>query len=834
LIQRICGIAVEHGGYLMAWVGEASHTADKRVVPLASAGIESGYLESIRITWDDSPLGQGPTGTAIRSGKPSINQNIWNNPVMRPWRDDAIRRGFQSSISLPLIVDGVVYGALTMYAVEPNAFRAEEVELLEEMAGDLAFGISTLRGRAQQARTQRALKESEFLFRSQFDLGNIGIAITSPDKGWLRVNRKFCDMLGYTESEFRQKSWDQMTHPDDLELNLKLFRQLLDGEIDNYEMDKRFFHKDGSLVYVHINIACLREDGEVRMVIASVLDITERHDHEEKLTLMARVFENTQEGVIITDARGQILTVNKAFSVITGYAESEVYGKTPRVLRSDVHDAAFFSDMWSALRREGHWRGEVWNRRKDGSIYPQWLTISDVRNQAGVITNYVSVFSDISELKRSEEQLEFLAYHDQLTGLANRVLFQERLSLALESARVNRKRLALLHLDIDRFKNINDSFGHTLGDEILRQAARRLADVVGEGKTIARLGGDEFIVMYENLTSTESVDALGSSLLEVIAHPIAAMGREIFVTGSVGVTIYPDDGGDVLSLLKQSDMAMYEAKARGRNTLYFYESGMETSAMQRMLMENALRGALQRDEFRLYYQPQVDIESGGLNGLESLLRWEHLELGLVSPAQFIPLAEEMGIICQIGQWALEEACRQYAEWRDLGLELPHLAVNLSVQQLKREDLVAEVSCLLKTWDIQPCQLELEVTESMLMEPGSRAVEVLDGLRRLGVFLAVDDFGTGYSSLAYLKRLPIHRLKIDQSFVRDIGQDVNDEAIVKAIIALATSLDLELIAEGVEEEAQADFLKAAGCRVMQGYLYGRPVPGDEIAARWIER
>lgn len=832
LIQQICDIAVNYGGYLMAWVGEAEKGAEKRVLPLASAGIEDGYLDSIRITWDDSELGCGPTGTAIRSGKPAINQNIWNNPVMRPWRDDAIRRGFQSSISLPLIVDGMTIGALTMYAVEPNAFLTEEVELLEEMAGDLAFGIATLRAREEQARTQKALKESEFLFRSQFDLGNIGIAITSPTKGWLRVNRKLCDMLGYTETELRQKTWDEMTHPDDLGRNLEVFQRLRSGEIDNYEMDKRFFHKDGRIVYVHLTTACLRESGELSMVIASVQDITESHEHAQKLAMMAGVFDNTLEGVIITDERSHILTVNRAFTDITGYTAEEVLGKTPRVLRSDFHDAAFFRDMWTGLKEHGRWRGEIWNRRKDGSTYPQWLTISDVRGPDGAVTHYVSVFSDITELKRSEEQLEYLSYHDQLTGLPNRVLFQERLSQAIESARVNHARLALLHLDIDRFKNINDSFGHAFGDEILRQVAKRLGESVGKGQMIARLGGDEFIVMDESLSSNESLDRLASRILELISQPFVVMGREVFVTGSVGITIYPDEGEDALSLLKQSDMAMYEAKAKGRNTLHFYESGMGTNAMQRMLLENALRGALQRNEFLLHYQPQIDVETGKLDGVESLLRWQHPELGMVSPGQFIPLAEEMGIICQIGRWALSEACRQFAEWRTAGLDLPYMAVNLSVQQLTRDDLVGHVSELLETWSIDPAHLELEVTESMLMEPGGRAVEVLEGLRNLGVFLAVDDFGTGYSSLGYLKRLPIHRLKIDQSFVRDIGSDVNDEAIVKAVIAMAKSLDLGLIAEGVETPVQADFLRDAGCSIQQGYLHGRPVPSDEITANWL--
>ena len=831
LIQKICDIAVNWGGYLMAWVGEACHDDRKCVRPLASAGAVDRYLESIEITWDDTELGSGPTGTCIRTRRPAVNQNIWNNPTMRPWRDEAIRRGYQAAISLPLVVEGEVFGALAMYAPESNAFRKEEVQLLEEMAEDLAFGIATLRTRAQQRRTQQVLKESEFLFRSQFDLGNIGIAITTPGKGWLRVNRCLCDMLGYTEAELWQKTWDDMTHPDDLKQDLLDFQKLVSGEIDNYEMDKRFFHKDGSLIYVHINVACLRDNGELTMVIASILDITERHEHEAKLALSAQVFENTQEGVIITDARGQILTVNTAFTEITGYTDDEVYDKTPRLLRSDVHDEAFFAAMWSTLSREGKWRGEVWNRRKDGSIYPQWLTISVVHNAKNQVTNYVGVFTDITEIKRSQEQLDYLSYHDPLTGLANRELFQERLRHAIGEARRRERHLALLHLDLDRFKNINESLGHSLGDEVLRQVARRIDDFLPRGNTLARLGGDEFIVLLEDLKSVDTAATVASGVLGLFSEPLIVQDQQIFVTGSLGITIFPNDGDDAQALLKQSDMAMYQAKAQGRNTLYFYESSMGAEVMQRMLMENALRGAVQRGELCLLYQPQIDLATGALDGVETLVRWQHPELGLISPAQFIPLAEEMGIISEIGSWVLEHACAQFAEWRQAGLELRRMAVNLSVQQLARQNLVAEVSRLLADWRIHPEQLELEVTESMLMDQSGPAPEVLEGLRQLGVYLAVDDFGTGYSSLSYLKRLPIHRLKIDQSFVRDIGHDPNSETIVKAVIALANSLDLDLVAEGVEEQPQAAFLQAAGCRIVHGYLYSRPVSADAVLAQW---
>jgi predicted signal transduction protein with EAL and GGDEF domain len=373
-----------------------------------------------------------------------------------------------------------------------------------------------------------------------------------------------------------------------------------------------------------------------------------------------------------------------------------------------------------------------------------------------------------------------------------------------------------------------------VGDELLRMVAQRMSEQLRGGDTLARVGGDEFVLLLEEDAGPRNAESVAHKLLELFSQPLRVGDRALFITASIGISLYPHDGDDADTLLKHADLAMYRAKEEGRNTYQFYEPILSAGAFERMLVENALRGAVSRSELLLHYQPQIELVDGSLAAVEALVRWQHPELGLVAPSRFIPVAEEMGIICEIGDWVLREACRQMAAWREAGLAIPRLSVNLSVQQIERGDLVATVRDLLADWGLNPVQLEMEVTESLLMRQTGRGLEVLEGLRQLGVYLAVDDFGTGYSSLAYLKRMPVHRLKIDQSFVRDIGRDPNDEAIVRAIVAMGQSLGLELIGEGVEQAQQADFLRAAGCQIAQGYLYGRPVSAEEIIARWSPR
>jgi diguanylate cyclase (GGDEF)-like protein len=467
-------------------------------------------------------------------------------------------------------------------------------------------------------------------------------------------------------------------------------------------------------------------------------------------------------------------------------------------------------------------------------VYPEWLNLSAVRDAAGRTTHYVAVFTDVSHIKRAQQALDFLVHHDALTNLPNRVLFRDRLEHGLQRARRSGSQLALLLLDLDRFKVVNDTLGHPLGDALLRCAAERLRAATRESDTLARLGGDELAILLEDDASAHRAALVARRLQALFGEPLTLGEHELVVTASIGITLFPADGDDADTLIRHAERAMYDAKSLGRNTYRFFEPGLASGVVDALVMESALRVAVSRDQLALHFQPQVDMASGALAGVEALVRWRHPDLGLVPPGRFIPLAEEIGVIGEIGAWVLTEACRQMAGWEARGLAVPRVAVNLSVQQIERGDLVQAVSEALAEAGLAPERLELEVTESLIMREPERAQAVLRDLMDMGVQLAVDDFGTGYSSLAYLKRLSLDRLKIDRSFVGDIGVDAGSEAIVRAVIALARSLGLETVAEGVERQDQAVLLRREGCDIAQGYFYGYPVPAPELLATWRDR
>ncbi|MCU7924184.1 MAG: EAL domain-containing protein [Candidatus Thiodiazotropha sp. (ex Dulcina madagascariensis)] len=559
-----------------------------------------------------------------------------------------------------------------------------------------------------------------------------------------------------------------------------------------------------------------------------------RQEHEraqEKVRLAERAFQNTAEGIIVTDAKANIVSVNPAFETITGYIANDVIGINPRILKSGHHDAAFYKEIWTTLQKTGHWRGEIWNRRRNGEVFPEWLTISTVKDTQQRITHYVGVFSDITQIKEAQDQINFLAHHDALTRLPNRALLRERLNHAQMHAQREDSSLALLFLDLDRFKTVNDSLGHPIGDQVLQEMSRRINSVIRASDTLARLGGDEFILLLEEKTNAQHAAVVARKLIGLFSDPMTITGHELVVTASIGISIFPNDGDDPDILIRHADRAMYEAKQQGRNTYRFFTQALTEGAFERLLMENELRHAVERGELILHYQPQVDITDKRLNGIEALVRWQHPHQGLIPPGLFIGLAEEIGIIDDIGAWVLHTACQQIAAWDEQGFIVPRIAVNLSVQQLGREGLVDRVSAELQEAGLPAERLELEVTESMLMRDPALSRSVLGELKELGVKIAIDDFGTGYSSLAYLKLLPLDRLKIDQSFVHDIDRDSNDEAIVRAIIALSENLGLEAIAEGVEDENQAAFLQQEGCRLAQGFLYSPPLPMEELYRAW---
>ncbi len=547
----------------------------------------------------------------------------------------------------------------------------------------------------------------------------------------------------------------------------------------------------------------------------------------------AMVFESSTQGVTVTDVDGTILTVNAAFTAITGYAADEVIGKNHRVLASGRHDESFYRDLWATVLSTGRWRGELWNRRKDGEIYPEWLTISAVKGEDGRTTHFVGVFSDVGDVKRTQQQLDFLAHHDALTGLPNRTLLHDRLEQALRRAHEWSRMVGVLALDIDRFGRVNDGLGHGIGDGLLQAIARRIGDQLGADDSMARFGGDEFVVVVGEARSAANVARVTREYLDRLAEPFNIGGQQVVVTCCAGVSLYPTDGTDAATLLHHAVAALRQAKVRGPNTMAFVDVGLAAGLEHGVELERLLRGAAARHELVVHYQPQVELAGRSLVGAEALVRWQRPERALVPPGEFVPLAEELGIIGEIDEWVLTEACRQLAAWQADGLLVARVAVNLSAQELEREDFASSVKAALEAADVAPERLELEVTESMLMHDSRAVSKVVGDLGVLGVDLAMDDFGTGQSSLAQLRRLPLRRLKIDMSFVSDIGRDAAAEAIIRAIIAMAGSLGLQTVAEGVEREDQAAFLRDAGCDIGQGFLFGRPMPADAFQAAWGE-
>lgn len=542
----------------------------------------------------------------------------------------------------------------------------------------------------------------------------------------------------------------------------------------------------------------------------------------EELQLMAKVFEHSLDGISITDGGGRILRVNPAFSAITGYPPEEVVGQTPRILKSDRHDDDFYRRMWSSILNEGQWEGEIWNRRKNGEAYPEWLSISSVTDETDEPTHFVAVFHDISEIKRSEELMKHQAYHDALTGLPNRLLLLDRLKVAMHHSRRTGERLALLYLDVDNFKTINDSLGHSVGDLLLMSFAHRLKNLLREQDTVARLGGDEFVIMVEDAEGESSAVAVGERILDSLNAPFTVKGHELYVTTSVGITIFPEDGDTPDALIKNADLAMYRAKETGKNNCQLFTLAMNERAQQRLILEKDLRKAIEGRRFEVWYQPKVHLATGGIIGMEALVRWRREDGSLTQPLDFIPVAEETGMIVPIGEQVLEAACRQAKAWHDMGYGHLALAVNISVRQLAQKGLIGFIEGVMRRTDIDPSLLELEITETAIMSRVEQAVAVLEEIRRLGAHIAVDDFGTGYSSLYYLKRFPIRGLKVDRSFVSNLPSDADDLAIVRTVVSMARGLGLHVTAEGVENIAQMETLRSLDCDFCQGYLFSPPL------------
>jgi len=696
----------------------------------------------------------------------------------------------------------------------------------------LPAAVVVLRDLSALQQTRQQLQAIEEKFAKVFHASPDALSITRLRDGHLlEVNPGFTRLTGYGPNEATNRNALELALWSDPADRQRLLRRLQrDGSV--HQLPMPILTRDKQQRLCELSAQPLQIGGEACLLIIA-RDVTERMLMQERLQQAATVFENTAEGVMITDLEQHIVAINRAFSAITGYSESEALGQTPQLLASSQHGQDFQAEIRSTLERDGHWQGEIWNRRKNGEPYPAWMTISAVHNGVNRVSHHVAVFADITSLKHAQARLDYQAHHDPLTGLPNRLLFENRLQLALDEAEDNAEhRGAVLFLDLDRFKHINDSLGHPVGDLLLQGIAKRLREQLREVDTVARLGGDEFIVLMPRVQQTSDVERVANKLMGAFGTPFNCGEHEFFMSSSMGISLFPEHGKDVATLVKNADAAMYRAKARGRNRVEFYTPDLSLQASERMALENDLRRAAERQELSLHYQPKVSLDTGRLVGAEALLRWHHPTHGDVPPERFIAIAEENGSILELGDWVLQEACRQMRLWQKQYPPFGPLAVNLAGAQLRQPQLLERISELLADAGLEPGSLQLEITETFVMSQKEEALPILQALRELGLQLAIDDFGTGYSSLSYLKRLPIDILKIDKSFIAGLPDDPNDAAITRAIIALGRSMHLTVIAEGVELKSQERFLAFEGCQQIQGYAISKPLPAELFAEKFL--
>ncbi|MDP1929897.1 MAG: EAL domain-containing protein [Gammaproteobacteria bacterium] len=648
------------------------------------------------------------------------------------------------------------------------------------------------------------------------------------------VSDSITRLFGYsTEEVLQQHWWSSHLHPEDRESAIQETRRLLsDGNIRH---DYRFFDKSGQMHWIRDTVRMFQnDDGQQREAIGSWLDITEQRQEEEKMRLYAAAFDSINEGVIVTGMDLIIQSVNKAALSIFGYSEEELLGAKPSIFSSGRHTRKFFASMNAALLGTGAWHGEIWNRHKDGTVQPQWLSVSVLYNNSGKPERYVAIYTDISDLKKTEAELKYLAHYDALTELPNRILLGSRLQHALHTARRQNTGLAVLFIDLDDFKSVNDSMGHTIGDELLVAVAGRLDSRVRDQDTLSRQGGDEFVLLAEHLKSPDEAGLIARDLLNVLKGPfILSNNVQVYAEACIGVAVYPDNGSNVEDLMRNADTAMYKAKKQGRNKFCFYEEGMGSAVIEQLELETALRQGLEKNELMLQYQPKLDLVTGAMTGAEALVRWQRPGVGMVPPDRFIPIAERSGLIVPIGEWVLRTVCQQIRAWLDAGYNPLSIAVNVSARQFRAADLHRLIVDTLQEFAVPPELISLEITETALMENAEEVREILREIKALGVGIALDDFGTGFSNMAYLSRFSLDVLKIDTSFVAEIDVDHHSRNLVDSVIDLAHNLNLRTVAEGVETEAQFEYLQEKGCDEIQGYYYSRPLD-LAIFSEWLRQ
>ena len=684
--------------------------------------------------------------------------------------------------------------------------------------------VGSLRALAMRPELERATLRHAIASISQ------GVLISGPDRLTLSANKAFEDMTGYTEAELLDRNCALLQGPHTSVQTLEEMRATLEahqpyyGEILNYK-------KDGTTFWNELSInPVFGRDGTLTHYVGIQRDVTERKAQQTQIKLASQVFAQGREGIMVMDAQRGIVMVNQAFTDISGYSQSEVLGKTHRMLSSGRQDESFYKAKWRSIDTTGHWQGEIWHRRKDGTEFLEWLTITAMHDEQGKVCNYIGTFSDISEQLAARERISWLSHFDVLTNLPNRALFMDRLGLEIKRAHRSALTVAVLLLDIDHFKEINDTLGHEQGDRLLIEAAQRVRSVVRDVDTVARLGGDEFAVIVSDVHDLHPAETVAQNILDALAAPFALASGPVYVSASLGIALYPNDASNIETLLKSADQAMYAAKAGGRNCYSFFTSELQDHAQNRLWLANELRTALSAGQFWLAYQPIVDLKTGTVRKAEALIRWQHPVRGLISPAEFIPVAESTGLIVDIGEWVFRTAAEQVSQLRSTHAADFQVSVNKSPAQFHRQSASGE------TWNQHladrglSCQsIVVEITEGLLLEASQRVDDQLRSLREAGVQVALDDFGTGYSSLAYLQKHDIDYVKIDQSFVRNLVSGSKEMTLCEAIIAMAHKLDIQVIAEGIETNEQLALLQAAGCDYGQGYLFARPMSAQAFDA-----